>query len=572
MQFLNNLKVAYKLTILAVLAVIGMIVIALTGFSAINLAQEDMNRLYTHNLMSVYYIGQSRYATRYAQIQAALYPYASTPELRRSRDEKYKEATELMDNNIVEFGKIIAGETEVEAKLAVIKADWDKFKQVSQHIIDLSQQGNIEQANRYYEEIAMPVCIKMGEDLAQLRNDARERAEWKIGESNAEIERTKYGMGISFLVVLALLIAGIIFITRGITSPLNQMMDICGKLRDGDFRDEQADVTRQDEFGTMEHIMYAMRKTINGLMHKTSSTTEQLAASSEELTASAHQSAQASEQVAQSVTNSASAVVEQQHEVGDALEAIDRVMESIHELNRTASQVADNASASNEQATKGMVNIESAVKQILNVQKIVSESAATVDKLGESSKEIGQIVETITGIAGQTNLLALNAAIEAARAGEQGRGFSVVADEVRKLAEESRDAAQRISNLVQGIQAATEEAVKSMHEGSVAVQEGTASVSDLKDTFESIKDVSNGVSDKVNGMSQNLKEVSTNAESIKELSRLIAANGQKVSGEMESVSAASEEQSASAEEIASASDALAHTAQDLQNSLQQFQF
>ena len=72
-----------------------------------------------------------------------------------------------------------------------------------------------------------------------------------------------------------------------------------------------------------------------------------------------------------------------------------------------------------------------------SIETTVNESAEVVTKLGQRSKEIGAIVDTISGIAGQTNLLALNAAIEAARAGEQGRGFSVVADEVRKLAEQS---------------------------------------------------------------------------------------------------------------------------------------
>lgn len=61
--------------------------------------------------------------------------------------------------------------------------------------------------------------------------------------------------------------------------------------------------------------------------------------------------------------------------------------------------------------------------QMIHIEQSVAGSAAVVGKLGERSQEIGQIVDTISGIAGQTNLLALNAAIEAARAGEQGRGL-----------------------------------------------------------------------------------------------------------------------------------------------------
>ena len=107
-----------------------------------------------------------------------------------------------------------------------------------------------------------------------------------------------------------------------------------------------------------------------------------------------------------------------------------------------------------------------------------------ISALGEKSKEIGNIVDTINQISEQTNLLALNAAIEAARAGEAGRGFAVVADEVRKLAEESGNATQQISNLIKSIRDEIDGAVKSMSENTAQVEEGSKGVSEAVKAFE----------------------------------------------------------------------------------------
>jgi methyl-accepting chemotaxis protein len=118
---------------------------------------------------------------------------------------------------------------------------------------------------------------------------------------------------------------------------------------------------------------------------------------------------------------------------GQQASSLEETTSSLEQMSASISQNADSTRKMETMALKGARDAE--------------DSGKSVDETVKAMKAIAEKVSIIEEIAYQTNLLALNAAIEAARAGEHGRGFAVVASEVRKLAERSQGAAKEIGSL-----------------------------------------------------------------------------------------------------------------------------
>lgn len=372
---------------------------------------------------------------------------------------------------------------------------------------------------------------------------------------------------VAAVVILVLVLAWLF--NRKISRPIQVLMAGAEKIATGDLSVRFA-VCSADELGRLAGSLNGMADNLRAIIAKVTQSAEHIAAAGEQLTASAEQSAQAASQVAGSITGIALGAGQQMNSVNETAGVVAELATSLQQVAANSSQVAGQAAQAAATAQAGGKTVDQAVSQMTMVENTVNNSAQVVARLGERSKEIGQIVETIAGIAGQTNLLALNAAIEAARAGEQGRGFAVVADEVRKLAEQSQEAAKQIAVLISGIQKDTDEAVIAMSEGTREVKLGAAVVHTAGRAFSDIADLIMQVSGQVQEMSGKIQLMEQGSQKIVTAVQDIDTLSKNAAGEAQTVSAATEEQAAALAEMASASQSLSHLAQELQNLIQKF--
>ena len=186
---------------------------------------------------------------------------------------------------------------------------------------------------------------------------------------------------------------------------------------------------------------------------------------------------------------------------------------------RTADEVSTNVqavAAGGEQMgasiTEIAQNANEAARVATGAVQSVEATTGTMNKLGDSSREIGDVVRLITSIAEQTNLLALNATIEAARAGDAGKGFAVVADEVKQLAQETARATEDISRRVETIQEDADQATQAITEIAGVITRinefQTTIASAVEEQTATTQAINAGVADAATGSSQIARSIS----------------------------------------------------------------
>lgn len=369
------------------------------------------------------------------------------------------------------------------------------------------------------------------------------------------------------LLILAFVVSKIV--ANKETAPLSDMAEQSAKVAAGDLTSRIA-VHADDEIGRTAKAFNDMADKMHGVVQQINTASENLSNSAGSLTVTAQQSADASANVAETISKVAEGMHEQSENINATKNAVKVFFGTIEEMTANTDKINAASDDTAKAAEHGSVLMQDAVSKMGSIEHSVTKTAETVQILGENSKAIGGIVDTIVAIADQTNLLALNAAIEAARAGDAGKGFAVVAEEVRKLAEESQQAAVEIKNKIESIQADTDNAIQIMQAGRGDVQAGTAAIDAVGEEFKSIRQRIDAIKGQLNHFKVAADSISTAASHIVESVDKIDAVSTSAAEHTETISAAAQEQSAATQEIASSTAVLEDLAIKLQKTINIF--
>jgi methyl-accepting chemotaxis protein len=313
-------------------------------------------------------------------------------------------------------------------------------------------------------DVANTLMKKFKENTYKLDENAAKIDALSIDRIDAENANfhAKFKFIIYFIISLSItIVLAAIYIsrtiTRSITAPMKQALDMTRNLAEGDLT-HQARVTHNDETG---QLLRSINDTSQSLSKIVGSITE----NSADILASAERSLAESSELASRNESQAA--------------ALEETSASLEEFRGSIEQTSYSTAKANELASNAVVISKMSGD---NIDKNID----LMHNLSVSARQINEIITVLDSITFQTNLLALNASVEAARAGEHGRGFSVVASEVRNLANRSAGSASEIRELIQKI-------VAEIHAGEVQIKQTGSSIKDSITSIETLHTIMNEI-------------------------------------------------------------------------------
>lgn len=424
------------------------------------------------------------------------------------------------------YEPLISGDKE-RSTYAPVKQSADAYSKQLDILEPLMRQGDIAGSVQLVSTSIRPLTNAMEDqikDLTKFNDEGAARA----GQTATDLYESGLWLVVGLITAVVILTIGFaLLLTKSITSPINDALNVAERIAASDLSKEVL-VSGTDEAGRLLKALAQMQANLRTTIMQISDSSNQLASASEEMTAVTEESSRG--------------LVAQNDEVNQAATAVTEMSAAVDEVARNAESASEESKRTQGYTEEGSARVAQTLKSIQKLNGNVENTSEQIQGLSNRAQSISKVVEVIRAIAEQTNLLALNAAIEAARAGEQGRGFAVVADEVRALAHRTQVSTQEIEQMIAAIQTDSDLAVKAMNtskdlatESLGVAQEASTSLDQIAKAIVQINERNLMIATASEEQSHVAREVDRNLVSIRELATQSAAGASQTAsacGEM----------------------------------------
>lgn len=482
------------------------------------------------------------------------------------------------------------------SELDVLEKDFDAFHTMGKKMAGAYIKGGPEAGNPLMKKFD-PYAAKITEGIQSF-----------VKEQNAELEKNMIEIEGSATKILWInLVGGILaiiagaliasFVSGNLRRCMTQIMSYVDVISTGDFT-KQVEVMRCNDMNAIGTKLNEMSGRIRAMFSNIAGNADTLYVSSQELAVNAREMAEltsrvleqsktatsASEEIIErmnvittatdeatgKVTTIASAAEEMSANTYNVASSADQISQNMHAVASASEQMSsniNNVAASIEQISSSVSTVATAIEEMtaslgevskncIKASKISANGNArakttseAMEKLSQSAREIGKIIDVISDIADQTNMLALNATIEAAGAGEAGKGFAVVAGEVKELARQTAEATEQIATQIEHMQKDTENAVKAIEEIAGVIDEIALITNTIASSVEEQTATTNEIARSVAGAAQGVNEISRDAQEVKNAATTVAKTAAEADKGVNEIAHASSEAAKAANEV-----------------------